>query len=104
MTYGPRKPPRLPTALISAMPPAAALPVSMAVGNAQNVGAIPEAAIWAMIMAIIISTGSLNTKQDVKAAALIRQAAAQCRLRSPVRSEFQPHKISAAIPKRYGNA
>ena len=37
---GPRKPPRLPTALISAMPPAAAVPDSMAVGSVQKVGAI----------------------------------------------------------------
>ena len=54
-----------------------------AVGEAQNVGAIPAAAIWAMMIVIIISTGSLKTKQDINAPALIRQVAAQTRLGSP---------------------
>ena len=35
-TDGPSQPPRLPTALIMAMPPAAAVPVSSALGIDQN--------------------------------------------------------------------
>ena len=37
-TDGPSHPPRLPTALIMAMPPAAAVPVSRALGSDQKVG------------------------------------------------------------------
>ena len=37
-THGPSHPPRLPTALIRAMPPAAAVPVSRALGSDQKTG------------------------------------------------------------------
>jgi hypothetical protein len=44
IAYRSGKPPRLPTELIRATPPAAALPVSVAAGNGQKVGVMPEAA------------------------------------------------------------
>src|SRR5690242_18658022 len=41
IAYGPRRPLRLPTELIRATPPPVALPVRMAVGSGQKVGAMP---------------------------------------------------------------
>ena len=54
---GPAQPPRLPSALIIAMPPAAAVPVSIVPGIDQKHGAKPWLPITAMHSTTISSTG-----------------------------------------------
>ena len=91
---GPSHPPRLPTALIMAMPPAAATPVSMALGIDQKIGSRDCWPIIATHSAIIVTTGWLTPMRTQAASppAASNAAPATCQVRSPVRSEWQPQE------------
>ena len=58
ITYGATKPARLPIELISAIPPAAAVPLGNAAGNVQNNGAIANRPIAQTESEAILCTGS----------------------------------------------
>ena len=79
----------MPTALISAMPPAAATPDSMAVGSGQKVGAIVYWPMMPRISTTIIQTGCSGPMktQAINPAADSRQAEATYIVRAPDRSE-----------------
>src|ERR1700749_36424 len=57
IAYGPKKPARLPSELIAAIPPAAAAPDRKAAGNVQITGRHPKIPKPAIDNAIIFSTG-----------------------------------------------
>jgi hypothetical protein len=70
-TYGPKNPPRLPTALISAIPPAAAVPDNIAVGSDQKHGPVDELPIEATTSIVIVKTGSVINAQAMSPTAPI---------------------------------
>lgn len=88
---GPTKPPRLPIALMSAMPAAAALPPRNCGGSAQKTPTSDRCAICESVklstrsaMLCCAATASNNPAADVTA------HAATCQRLSPVRSECRP--------------
>src|SRR6185503_5182479 len=90
MRYGPAKPPRLPTALMSAIAPAAAVPLRNAVGRPQNGGRQlqrPDTAIAAAIKAI---AGARSNDATTSPHADQTVGHTTCQRRSPSRSERRP--------------
>jgi len=89
---GPSQPPRLPTELTMANPPAAAVPVNRALGSAQNAGSTPHWPIVDMMIAAIVMAGWPGPirVQAARPAAATNQALTACQTRSPVTSECQP--------------
>src|SRR3954449_3214145 len=57
--YGPPKPARLPIELISAMPPAAAVPDSHAVGSVQNTAKVQKMPMAATVSTTMVKEGSV---------------------------------------------
>src|SRR5438552_10811027 len=87
MTYGPRNPPRFPTALINPIPAAAPSPRKNAVGSDQNGGVKLYRPIAAIDSAAKRAAGALKSELAVRPTAASHAHAAACRRRSPVRSE-----------------
>jgi FixJ family two-component response regulator len=82
-TYGPKKPPMLPIALIHAMPLAALLGPSTAVGIPQNTGGTDSNPALAMHSASTVSHRlPCQTSASMSPAAASRNSAAVCRRRS----------------------
>ena len=85
---GPSSPPRLPTELIRAMPPAAAAPLRNAVGSAQKIGSMLIMPAWARHRPARNSHGDGGPARSSAQPAAARKAAkATWPRRSPVRSE-----------------
>src|SRR5450432_1971476 len=101
---GPAKPPRLPTALISAIAPAAARPLKNVVDRPQN-GAIvlqrQDTASESATNASTAGTGKLASKSPNAAH---QSAVATCHRRSPRRSDDRPWSIIAKIANSGGIA
>src|SRR5207245_2957847 len=87
MIDGPANPPRLPTALMSAMPLAAPVPRRNAVGSGQNGGVALYMPTAAMQSAANETAGAPASALAVSPAAAVHADAATCQRRSPVRSE-----------------
>src|SRR3954469_17015088 len=102
---GPSQPERLPIELMSAMPPAAALPASSVVGscqNGENALSTPETPTTSAANA---SAGVFSkTPISTKPAAAARHESAQWERRSGTRSEVRPTSTSAIIAATYGTA
>src|SRR5437016_5313763 len=89
--YGPANPPRFPTELIRAMPPAAAVPLRKDVGSAQNGPSIHQIPNAVRDAAISVHTHEWkNTDMTVKPMAAAKAGMAACHRRSLVWSEWWP--------------
>src|ERR1700754_2442297 len=103
ITYGPKKPDRLPSELIAAIPPAAAAPDRNAAGKVQITGRQPKMPKPAIDSATIFSVGSSSPAAAPIPPAATSSAIATCRLRSSLRSEWRPHRIMLITPTTYGS-
>ena len=85
-SHGATKPLMLPTELIRAIPPAAAMPESIAVGNGQKSGPNDWMPMTPMIKAIVMNTGCVGPMkaQASNPAVMIRSAATEYTRRLPV--------------------
>src|SRR5437763_12035949 len=95
MIDGPANPPRLPTALMSAMPLAAPVPRRNAVGNGQNGGVALYMPTAATESARKEATGAPASALAASPMAAVHADPATCQRRSPVRSECA---ATATIP------
>src|SRR5687768_13699277 len=104
MMYGPANPPRLPTELMRAIAPAAAVPLKKAVDKPQN-GATalhrPETASASAASATPAGRGKLARNNPAEAH---HTAAAKCTLRSALRSDERPCRIMTNTAKSGGTA
>ena len=82
--------------MISAIPAAAAEPLSRAAGIDQNTGCAPSRKNRPTASATIAATGE-TIVETVNATAPIASGIATCSLRSPVRSEWREISTSPAI-------
>ena len=97
---GPTNPPRFPTELISAMPPAAAVPLKNVVERAQK-GAIADFnPINASISATIAKYGFCNHALNPNPNAAENAVIATCHRLSPVLSEWYPTRSITTIAMR----
>src|SRR2546427_3936317 len=91
--------------LISAMPPAAAVPARKAAGIDQNTGKAARMPMEASVSAHRASTALCrNRPVRIRPAAAISADRAQCMRRSPVLSECMPFQTMARVPARKGMA
>src|SRR5437899_1641594 len=89
--YGPANPPRFPTELIRAMPPAAAVPLRNDVGSAQNgpnIHQMPKAVRHAATS--VHAHECRNTEMIARPMAAAKAGTAACHRRSFVWSEWWP--------------
>src|SRR3954468_12838707 len=97
--HGPKKPPRLPSELIHAMAPAAAVPVRNIGGIAQNGPLEPQNPIAATDMPT--SAHQVPIVMPAMTSPIVEpvQAANKCHRRSFMRSERRPHPTMAIPPQ-----
>src|SRR5439155_6842919 len=88
ITYGPTKPPRLPTELINPIPAAAPSPRRKAVGSDQNGGVALYKPIAPIASAASATSGASVNQLDPSPTAASAAHAATTRRRSPARSEY----------------
>src|SRR5262249_20839358 len=102
---GPKKPARLPSELIHAIPAAAAVPASSAVGIGQKRGKVARIPTVATLKPIIAaSVLYLQRLLATMPAAPSKDATAKWTRRSPERSELRPKSTIATAPHPYGMA
>src|SRR5262245_48383387 len=104
MTDGPRNPPRLPTALMNAMPAAAPSPRRNAVGSDQNGGVNAYRPMAANASAPNLAAGAIDVDAIASPVAATQAHRATCPRRSPVRSECAATTIIAIAATRNGSA
>ncbi len=104
MIDGPKKPPRFPSALMNAIPPAAAVPESVVVTSAQN-GAItlqmPDA-VRQIARRLSVGVVALDARKSPSEP--VADTAATCRRRSRVRSEWRATSTITTTAHVYGSA
>src|SRR5439155_4383893 len=104
ITYGPTNPPRFPTALINAMPPAAPVPRRNAVGSGQNGGVALYSPTAAKQSARKDIAGAPASALTVNPDAASHALPATCHRRSPVRSECAATVTMPKAANRNGSA
>src|SRR5687768_11335674 len=103
--YGPTNPPILPIEFTSAIPPAAAVPRSIAVGIAQNGPSVPQMPNAAIDNVASATAGVAGASAVItKPAAPIRHEPATCQRRSRLRSDRAPTTTSPIVAATYGIA
>src|SRR6185437_13620758 len=100
--YGPKKPLRLPTELMSATAPAAATPVRNIVGKVQKIAIADHEPRMTKASPVSASAAETVLALSNTPSATKRQAAMMCQVRSPVRSEWRVQNCSPTTATAFG--